>query len=220
MGVLDSFRLDDKVVMVTGASSGLGVSFAQAFAEAGADVVLGARRVDRLAETAALVEAGGRKALTVATDVSGARAVSGVGGLRDADVRPGRRVDQQRRSRHRPPGDPGDTRAVPLGDRRQPQRRLLGGAGLRAGHEARKFDHQHRQRPRDHHRRPSAGGLQREQGRHHRAHPGPRAAVGLPQRNPGQRLGSGILQDRDDRRIPARVPGEPGASPDLRPARR
>ena len=70
MSVLDSFRLDDKVVIVTGASSGLGVSFAQAFAEAGADVVLGARRVDRLADTAALVEAGGRKALTVATDVS------------------------------------------------------------------------------------------------------------------------------------------------------
>ena len=70
MSVLDSFRLDDKVVIVTGASSGLGVSFAQAFAEAGADVVLGARRVERLADTAALVEAGGRKALTVATDVS------------------------------------------------------------------------------------------------------------------------------------------------------
>jgi NAD(P)-dependent dehydrogenase (short-subunit alcohol dehydrogenase family) len=70
MGVLDSFRLDDKVVVVTGASSGLGVSFAEAFAEAGADVVLGARRVERLAETAALVEATGRKAVTVATDVA------------------------------------------------------------------------------------------------------------------------------------------------------
>jgi NAD(P)-dependent dehydrogenase (short-subunit alcohol dehydrogenase family) len=70
MGVLDSFRLDDKVVIVTGASSGLGVSFAQAFAEAGADVVLGARRIDRLAETASLVEAAGRKAVTIATDVS------------------------------------------------------------------------------------------------------------------------------------------------------
>src|ERR1700753_2434080 len=70
MSVLDSFRLDDKVVIVTGASSGLGVSFAQAFAEAGADVVLGARRFDRLADTASLVESGGRKALTIATDVS------------------------------------------------------------------------------------------------------------------------------------------------------
>ncbi|HTZ13608.1 MAG TPA: SDR family oxidoreductase [Mycobacterium sp.] len=70
MGVLDSFRLDDKVVIVTGASSGLGVAFAQAFAEAGADVALGARRVDRLAETAALVEGAGRTPLSVATDVS------------------------------------------------------------------------------------------------------------------------------------------------------
>jgi NAD(P)-dependent dehydrogenase (short-subunit alcohol dehydrogenase family) len=70
MAVLDSFRLDDKVVVVTGASSGLGVAFAQTFAEAGADVVLGARRVDRLADTAALVEAAGRKALAVSTDVS------------------------------------------------------------------------------------------------------------------------------------------------------
>ena len=35
--------------MVTGASSGLGVAFAKALAEAGADVVLGARRVERLA---------------------------------------------------------------------------------------------------------------------------------------------------------------------------
>ena len=70
MSVLDSFRLDDKVVIVTGASSGLGVSFARAFAEAGADVVIGARRADRLQATAALVEAAGRKALSVATDVS------------------------------------------------------------------------------------------------------------------------------------------------------
>lgn len=70
MTVLDSFKLDDKVVIVTGASSGLGVSFAQAFAEAGADVVLGARRVEKLADTAALVEKTGRRALSVATDVS------------------------------------------------------------------------------------------------------------------------------------------------------
>jgi NAD(P)-dependent dehydrogenase (short-subunit alcohol dehydrogenase family) len=70
MTVLDRFRLDGKVAIVTGASSGLGVSFARTLAEAGADVALGARRVDRLADTASMVEGLGRRAITVATDVS------------------------------------------------------------------------------------------------------------------------------------------------------
>ena len=63
-------RLDGKVAIVTGASSGLGVAFAESLAEAGADVALGARRVDRLADTAKLVEAHGRRAISVQTDVS------------------------------------------------------------------------------------------------------------------------------------------------------
>ena len=70
MTVLDMFRLDGKVAIVTGASSGLGVAFAQALAEAGADVVLGARRLDRLEDTKGLVEAAGRRALAVRTDVA------------------------------------------------------------------------------------------------------------------------------------------------------
>jgi NAD(P)-dependent dehydrogenase (short-subunit alcohol dehydrogenase family) len=70
MTVIDLFRLDGKVAVVTGASSGLGVAFAQALAEAGADVALGARRVDKLSETGRLVDAAGRSHLAQATDVS------------------------------------------------------------------------------------------------------------------------------------------------------
>ncbi|MEI7913693.1 MAG: SDR family oxidoreductase [Mycobacteriaceae bacterium] len=70
MTVLDLFRLDGKVVIVTGASSGLGVAFAQGFAEAGADLVLGARRVEQLAQTATLVEQTGRRVCLRKTDVA------------------------------------------------------------------------------------------------------------------------------------------------------
>ncbi|NYG55506.1 SDR family NAD(P)-dependent oxidoreductase [Nocardioides perillae] len=70
MTISDMFSLDGKVAVVTGASSGLGVAFAQALAEAGADLALGARRTDRLEETAAMVRDLGRRVVTVATDVA------------------------------------------------------------------------------------------------------------------------------------------------------
>jgi NAD(P)-dependent dehydrogenase (short-subunit alcohol dehydrogenase family) len=69
-GVLDRFCLDGKVVVVTGASSGLGVAFAVAFAQAGADVVICSRRLDRLKETATLVEAQGRRCMPLTVDVT------------------------------------------------------------------------------------------------------------------------------------------------------
>ena len=49
----DLFRLDGKTAVVTGASSGLGVVFAEALASAGASVVVSARRLDRLEQIAA-----------------------------------------------------------------------------------------------------------------------------------------------------------------------
>ena len=68
--VLDRFRLDGKVANVAGASSGLGIAFGRALAEAGADLVLAARRADRLEETRELIEKSGRRALAVTADVS------------------------------------------------------------------------------------------------------------------------------------------------------
>jgi NAD(P)-dependent dehydrogenase (short-subunit alcohol dehydrogenase family) len=68
--ILDRFKLDGKVAIVTGASSGLGVAFATGFAEAGADVAICARRVERLEETKAKVEALGRRCIAVPADVA------------------------------------------------------------------------------------------------------------------------------------------------------
>jgi NAD(P)-dependent dehydrogenase (short-subunit alcohol dehydrogenase family) len=70
MSVLDSFRLDGKVAIVTGASSGLGVAFAQGLAQAGADVAICARRADRLRETRQGIEAAGRRCVAIEADVS------------------------------------------------------------------------------------------------------------------------------------------------------
>jgi NAD(P)-dependent dehydrogenase (short-subunit alcohol dehydrogenase family) len=69
-GLLDLFKLDGKVAIVTGASSGLGVAFATGLAEAGADVAICARRVERLEETKGKVEALGRRCIAVPADVA------------------------------------------------------------------------------------------------------------------------------------------------------
>jgi NAD(P)-dependent dehydrogenase (short-subunit alcohol dehydrogenase family) len=70
VAILDSFRLDGKVALVTGASSGLGVAFAEGLAEAGADVAICARRAEKLEETRSRVEATGRRCVAVPADVS------------------------------------------------------------------------------------------------------------------------------------------------------
>ena len=70
MSILDEFRLTGRVAIVTGASSGLGVAFARALSDAGATVVLGARRADRLASVAAAIRADGGQALSAPVDVA------------------------------------------------------------------------------------------------------------------------------------------------------
>jgi len=71
-GILGSFSLEGKVAVVTGASSGLGVAFATGLAEAGADIAICARRVERLEETKQRVEALGRRCIAVEADVANA----------------------------------------------------------------------------------------------------------------------------------------------------
>jgi NAD(P)-dependent dehydrogenase (short-subunit alcohol dehydrogenase family) len=67
---LRAFRLDGRVAVVTGASSGMGVEFARALAGAGAQVVIAARRIERLAALAKEIGDAGGEALAVACDVA------------------------------------------------------------------------------------------------------------------------------------------------------
>jgi NADP-dependent 3-hydroxy acid dehydrogenase YdfG len=62
--------LADRVVAITGASSGIGEATALALAAAGAKVALAARRTDRLEEIAARIAADGGEALAIPTDVA------------------------------------------------------------------------------------------------------------------------------------------------------
>lgn len=68
--ILDRFRIDDQVAVVTGAGRGLGAAIAIAFAEAGADVVISSRTQGELDDVAERVRATGRRAHVVAADLS------------------------------------------------------------------------------------------------------------------------------------------------------
>jgi 7-alpha-hydroxysteroid dehydrogenase len=70
MSILDRFRLDGQVAVVTGAGRGIGAGSAVALAEAGADVVIAARTEDQLKETARQIEAAGRQAHIVVADLN------------------------------------------------------------------------------------------------------------------------------------------------------
>jgi NADP-dependent 3-hydroxy acid dehydrogenase YdfG len=68
-------NIKDKVVVITGASSGLGEATSRLLASQGAIVVLGARREDRIKNLAEVIAAEGGTALAVATDVAKAHQV-------------------------------------------------------------------------------------------------------------------------------------------------
>ncbi len=68
--ILDLFRLDGRVAIVTGAGRGIGAASAVALAECGADVVIGSRTSSDLDQVGDLVAATGRRAVTVAGDLT------------------------------------------------------------------------------------------------------------------------------------------------------
>jgi 7-alpha-hydroxysteroid dehydrogenase len=78
--VLEKFRLDGKVAVVTGAGRGIGAATALALAEAGADVLISARTAEQLGEVAAQVEKLGQRAVVVAADLNDLDAVAALAG--------------------------------------------------------------------------------------------------------------------------------------------
>ena len=102
MSLLDRFRLDGRVAVVTGSGQGIGRAIAWGLADAGCDVVVNARRRGDLEQTAAGVVERGRRALIVDGDI---RDLSEELAERDdRRVRPPRRVGQQRRRVRREDG--------------------------------------------------------------------------------------------------------------------
>jgi len=85
-----TLNIENKVVVITGASSGIGEATARHLAGHGAKVVLGARRVERLGALVSDIEAAGGQALAVATDVTNR---TDVATLLDASVKAFGRID-------------------------------------------------------------------------------------------------------------------------------
>jgi 7-alpha-hydroxysteroid dehydrogenase len=70
MSLLDRFRLDGDVALITGAGAGIGAGIARGFAEAGADVAIVARSAGALEAVKAEIEAMGRRCVAIPMDVT------------------------------------------------------------------------------------------------------------------------------------------------------
>jgi 7-alpha-hydroxysteroid dehydrogenase len=76
--ILDRFKVEGQVAVVTGAGRGIGAATAVALAEAGADVVISARHADQLDQVRHRVESVGRRALVVPADLRDLDAAAGL----------------------------------------------------------------------------------------------------------------------------------------------
>ena len=76
--LVELFSLKDKVALVTGASSGLGVAFTRGLARAGANVVVTARRQELIDQTADMVRSYAGKALALSADITDEAQIEGV----------------------------------------------------------------------------------------------------------------------------------------------
>ncbi len=74
--ILDRFRLDNQVAVITGAGRGLGAAIAVAFAEVGADVVISSRTASELDDVAEQVRGLGRRAHVVVADLADTEAAA------------------------------------------------------------------------------------------------------------------------------------------------
>ena len=89
MSILEKFRLDGKAGIVTGVSSGLGFAFVEGLAEAGADLLIAARRIDRLEKVAEKIsKSTGRKIIPLKVDVTSEEDIKNM--VRRADAAFGR----------------------------------------------------------------------------------------------------------------------------------
>lgn len=107
------YSLAGRTALITGASSGFGAHFARLFVAAGARVVLGARRTDRLAALVGEIEAAGGEALAVAMDVTDEASTIHAFGAAEARFGP---VDTL--IANAGISNPGRTPEVPLGEAR------------------------------------------------------------------------------------------------------